>query len=114
MKCPICHNEEAIELEDKNNPVTMKIQCPECGTFYMEYPYRERFDGYVKIYSGEKAQKVIDAMRLFLSENKLVVFVDNYEKIMTKAEGAVFLEFQDIADRAHVYYENCNCCEYKD
>lgn len=114
MKCPICHNEDAVELEDLKNPVTMKVKCPTCGTFYMEYPFRERLDGFANIYGPEKTKKVIDAMNQFLKENKLVVFVDNFEKIMTKAEGAVFLEFQDIADRAHVYYENCNCCEYKD
>ena len=113
MKCPTC-NKEINEIIDKSNPFAYKIVCDNCPTYYVENGFLARLRNYCDVHGEEKAKLVRDAMIEIVNENKLVVFVTDFEAPATEIEGAVYLEFEDVLNHAHIVIQDINQFFYTD
>ena len=113
MKCPICNN-EIKDIVEKEHPFAHKIVCDKCPTFYVENGFLAKLNNYKDIYGEEKYNVLLNAMLEIVNENKLVIFVTDFEAPATIIDGAVYLEFDDVTDHAHVVIQDINQFFYTD
>lgn len=113
MKCPTC-NREIQDIIEKNNPFAHKIICDNCSSYYIENGFLARLRNFENIYGEDKTNLVRQSMLKFISENKKVVFVADYEAPATIIEDAVYIEFVDVTNRAKLFYTDINSNDYND
>ena len=112
MKCPTC-NKDIKTIIESNNPFAYKVVCDNCPTYYVENGFLARFNNYVEVHK-EKEKALQDAMLEIVNENKIVVFVADFEAPATNIDGAVYLEFEDVLNHAHIIVQDINQFFYTD
>ena len=113
MICPICNNDVKNTIE-KGHPFAHKFSCNGHKTFYAECGFLEKLKNYKEIYGEEKYKVLQQAIREIVEENKLVIFVTDFEAPTMLIDGAVYLEFEDVTDHAHVVIQDINQFFYTD
>lgn len=103
MNCFIC-NQKTENNQDKKNPFTNFYSCRNCGTFYIEPIFMRKLELYEELHGRNKNyNKMIQVMQDVVSKNNIVVFTNDIDNSISKVEGAIFIEFRDITDLAHVF-----------
>ena len=113
MKCPICNNDVTNTIE-KEHPFAHKFSCENHKTFYAENGFLEKLKNYKETYGEEKYKILQQAIKEIIDENNLVIFVTDFEAPTMQLDGAVYLEFEDVTDHAHVVIQDINQFFYTD
>ena len=113
MKCPTCNN-EIKDIIEQDNPFAHKIICDNCPTYYVENGFLANLRNFCDVNGEEKAKLVKKAMLEIVNENKIVVFVTDFEAPATTIDGAVYIEFEDVLNHAHIIVQDINQFFYTD
>ena len=106
MKCPICEQSAQVNYA-VNNPFTKKVECPHCGTYYIEPGVALSLENLKLRYNhDERAKKIENEMKRVIKANKIVIFVNDFEKPTMELDEAIYLEMKDICDMVQVFYED--------
>lgn len=112
MKCPLC-NQEIKKTIDKKNKLIPYYECPNCGNFYIEPPFKNKMEGFLARYGIDNYNKLLSKMQEKTKE-QLVAFINDFEEPIVDVEEAIYLEIQDLTNELKIFFDDCNCNEYGD
>ncbi len=92
-------------IKDEENPFSTLYELETGERFYIEPVFYTMLCGFKDHHPG-KVPLIIESMLKVVRENKKVVFTGNYECPLTKAEGYIYLEIQDITDPLQIFVED--------
>jgi hypothetical protein len=94
-QCYICGGEDHSERE---NIYTTKHTCPVCGTYYLELGFVNQVDRFRDLYGDKLYKDLKVVMGDKLKRNGTVVFTFDFTETFTEIEGAVYVEYEDLAN----------------
>lgn len=92
-KCKICRTES--EVRDVQSSFNKKIECPKCGSYYMDRSLYDDFEGY-RISEIDKAKiSSILKSNLLLHPHNSIVITNNLDK---KEAGLVYIKIESLIE----------------
>jgi hypothetical protein len=104
-QCYICGGEDHSERE---NIYTTKHTCPVCGTYYLELGFINQVDRFRDLYGDKLYKDLKVVMGDKLKRNGVVVFTFDFTETFTEIEGAVYVEYEDLANKMGILNNDPN------
>ena len=105
MNCYLC-GQNATLINEKHSPLSTRVECVHCGTYYMEPVFRSMLETLNEYFPPTTNQLVLDSMKTIVKTHPLVIFTGNVNYPLTHVDEGIFLEMADILDPLHLTIQN--------